>query len=72
VKVTVIEQLPFAATLDPGVLLWVKSPGSVPVTDTVPIRTAALSAFVRVMTCGVLDLPTATVPKLRLVGESEI
>ena len=33
VKVTLIVQVPPAATLDPQVFVWAKSPGSVPVIE---------------------------------------
>jgi hypothetical protein len=47
-KVTLIVQLAPAATLDPQVLVWVKSPALVPETETLVTLSDALPVLVRV------------------------
>ena len=69
VNVTLIAQLPFAATEVPQVLVWAKSPALVPVTDMLVRVKLALPVLVRVTDCEVLATPTDWLPKVRLVGE---
>lgn len=72
VKVTVIVQVPPIGTLEPQVLLSLKSLAFAPVM-LMPVMESAFLVllFVRVVVCAALLLPTETVPKLRLEGESE-
>jgi hypothetical protein len=69
VKVTVIVQVLLAGTLDPQVFVSGKSTGSVPVTAILTAK-ADLEEFLNVATCGLLDCPTATDPKLMSAGDS--
>jgi galactitol-specific phosphotransferase system IIB component len=69
VKVTLIVQLPPAATELPQVLLWAKSPALVPVIARLEILMAPLPLLLRVAVCAALLVPTDCFPKERLVGE---
>jgi hypothetical protein len=65
-----IVQLEFAATDVPQLLVWVKSPGLVPVNEMLTLVTALLVLLVSVKGCAVLELPTPMLPKLKLAGVS--
>jgi hypothetical protein len=56
-KVTLVKQLPPAATLLPRVLVWAKSLGSVPVIEIAEMLTATLPLFVIVIVFGRLLVP---------------
>jgi len=72
VKVAVIVQLPPAGTLDPQVLVSLKSLVFAPVRPMLVMESPFLVlVFVKVIVCSALLLPTAIVPKLRLDGENE-
>lgn len=58
VKVTVIVQLPPAATELPQVLFCPKSPGFVPVNPMLLIVSAAFPVLFKVKVCGLLVVPT--------------
>jgi hypothetical protein len=72
VNVTEIVQLFFGATEVPQVLVSVKSVGFVPVI-AIPLIVIAVPplAFVRVMTCAALLVPTVCAAKVKLVGEKD-
>ena len=70
VKVTLILQLPPAATELPQVLLCAKSLGLVPVIVRLDIDNASLLELLRVVVCVPLVEPTDTLPKERLPGET--
>ena len=59
VKVTVIVQLPAAATLVPQLLVWLKSPGFVPVIAMPEMLSAALPVLLRVIAWAALVELTA-------------
>jgi hypothetical protein len=65
VKVTLIEQEAPAATLEPQVLIWEKSPLAV----MLEIVRAALPLFVSAIVAGELVVPTTWLPKLYDDGE---
>ena len=69
VNVTLIVQLAPAATLVPQVLVWAKSPALVPLRVMLVMLRVALPLLVRVTELAALVVPTAWLPKLRLVGE---
>ena len=69
-KVTLIVQVPPAATEAPQVLVWEKSPALVPVTASVVILKAAFPVLFRVMACAALVVATVWLPKVKLVGLS--
>jgi len=69
-KVTLIVQLAFEATLLPQVLVSEKSLGSAPVTVMELTVIIWMLVLVSVTVCGVLVEPTFTSPKFRLVEES--
>lgn len=68
-KLTVIVQLPPAATEVPHVFVSGKSPGFVPVTATPVTLKAAFPLFVRVTDCAAVLVPTDWLPKLRVLAE---
>src|SRR5690348_2729907 len=68
VKVTEIEQLPPAATLDPQVLVCAKSPALVPVTAMVVMVSVAEPGLLSVTGCAALVDATVWLAKVRLVG----
>ena len=70
VKVTLIVQLPLAATELPQVLVWAKSPGLVPAMVRLDIVKAAVPVLLRVTVCATLVELTAWLPKERLPGET--
>ena len=72
VKVTLIVQLPLAATELPQVLVCAKSPGLVPVMVRPEIVKAALPVLLRVAVCAALVELTAWLPKERLLGETAL
>jgi hypothetical protein len=59
-----------AASEAPQVLVWAKSPASVPDNVIPLIVRVVVPTFVRVMVLAPLVVPTVTLPKLRLVGDS--
>jgi hypothetical protein len=63
-------QLEFAATDVPQLLVCVKSPEFVPVTETLTLVMAELVLFDSVNGCGEPELPTPMLPKLKLAGVS--
>jgi hypothetical protein len=67
VKVTLMAQLAPAATLVPQLLLCAKSPGLAPVMVMLVMVNAALPELVNVTDWAVLVVPTAWLPKARLV-----
>jgi hypothetical protein len=69
VKVTVIVQLPPAATELPHVLVTAKSPGFAPVAPILVIVKLAFPVLVRVTACGGALVPTAKLPNVRVVME---
>src|SRR5579859_1605750 len=70
VKVTVIVQKEFPWTGDPQVLVWLKSPGFTP-TIIRPLTVSCLeSVLVSVTVSGAELLPSCTLPKSQLAGES--
>jgi len=69
VNVTLIGQLPSAATELPQVLLSEKSLAFVPVTVMLVMLKGALPVLLRVTVCAPLVVPTGWLPKPRLVGE---
>jgi hypothetical protein len=69
VKVTLIVQLPPAATLVPQLLLCEKSLGFAPASARPVMLSAALPVLLRVMVWEGLTTPTGSFPKLRLLGE---
>src|ERR1035437_3940002 len=70
VKVTEMLQLPPAGTDVPQLLVSAKSPPFAPVTLMDVMVKVALPVLVNLETCGVLVVPTAWLPKLRLGGVS--
>jgi len=56
-NVTLIVQLPFAATELPQVLVWVKSPGLAPVTVMFVRAKVAFPVLVRVILWAALEVP---------------
>ena len=71
VKTTEMVQFFPAATLEPQVFVWLKSPGLAPVKLMLVTVSAALPLLVSVTTCAVDGLPTAVVVNVMLVGASE-
>jgi hypothetical protein len=69
VNVTLIVQLPLAATELPQVLVTAKSPGSVPVVPTLVIVKLAFPVLVRVTDCAALVVPRFWLVKVRVAGE---
>jgi hypothetical protein len=69
VKVTLMVQLALAATELPQVLVWAKSPESVPVTATVIGLRVAFPVLLRVTDCAALVVPRFWLLKVRLAGE---
>jgi hypothetical protein len=72
VKVTLIVQLAPAATLDPQVLVWAKSPTLAPVMVTLETVKAAFPVLLRVTDFAALVALKVWLPKLRLEGETLI
>ncbi len=68
-KVTLIVQLPPAATELPQVLVSAKSPGLAPASAMLETLSAAVPLLVRVAVSVPLVVLTASLPKARLVGE---
>ena len=68
-KVTLMVQLPPAATEVPQVLVWAKSPALLPATATLVMLKAALPALLRVTASAALVVPTNWLPNVRLVGK---
>ena len=66
---TLIVQVPPAATELPQLLVWAKSLGFVPVSAILVMVKAALPVLVRVMVWAALVAPTAWLANVRLVGE---
>src|SRR5436305_1945247 len=71
VNVTEIVQLPPAATLDPQVLVWAKSPLFVPVIAILVMLSAALRGLFNVIVWAALVVPTFWLANVRLDGESD-
>src|SRR5436305_14313851 len=71
VNVTEIVQLPPAATLDPQVLVWAKSPLFVPVIAILVMLSAALRGLFNVMVWAALVVATFWLANVRLDGESD-
>ena len=69
-KVTPMEQLEPAATLDPQLLLWAKSLEFVPDRAMPLMFNVRLPELVTVIACAALVEPTAWLVKLRLAGET--
>jgi hypothetical protein len=69
VNVTLIGQLPSAATELPQVLVSEKSLAFVPVTVMLVMPKAPLPVLLRVTVCAALVVPTGWLPKPRLVGK---
>jgi hypothetical protein len=69
-KVTLIVQLPPAATERPQLLLWAKSPALAPVTAMLETLNAALPLLARVAVSVPPGVPTGWFPKERLLGET--
>ena len=67
VKVTLMVQLPAAATELPQVLVWAKSPALVPASAMLVMLSAALPVLFRVTVCAALDDPSGWLLKARLV-----
>lgn len=67
-KLTEMVQLAPAPRLAGHVLVWVKSPGLVPLRAMLLIARAVLPVFVRVTPCAALVVPTSCEPKLSLDG----
>ena len=70
VNVTEMVQLAFAAKLPAHVLLKPKSPGSAPAIATPLKVNVEVVSFVTVTTCAALVVPSETVPKFKLVGDT--
>jgi hypothetical protein len=68
VKVTLMVQLPFAATEPPQVLVCAKSPGLVPVKPIPLMVKATLPVLLREKVWAVLVVPTFWVPKVSVVA----
>jgi hypothetical protein len=71
VNVTLMVQFPPAATLDPQVLVWLKSDRFVPVKLKPLMFSAAVPVLLRVTTWAGLEVPTSWVLKVRLLGARE-
>jgi hypothetical protein len=69
VKVTLIVQLPPAATLAPQLLLCAKSLGFAPVSAIPLILKAPLPVLLKVTVWAALVAPTAWLPKARLLAD---
>jgi hypothetical protein len=69
VKVTLIVQLPPAATLAPQLLLCAKSMGFAPVSAIPLILKAPLPVLLKVTVWAALVAPTAWLPKARLLAD---
>jgi len=67
-KVTLIAQLPFAASELPQLLVCAKSPGSAPLNATPPMVKAVLPVLLRVTVWAALVVPRFWLLKARLVG----
>jgi hypothetical protein len=70
VNVTVTVQLPPAGTLEPQVLVWLKSPGLVPV-NVMELMVSTLPELVRVTILEELVFPTPTLPKFSERGVTD-
>jgi len=68
-KVTLMAQLPLAATELPQLLVWAKSPAFVPVMAMLVRLKEAPPVLVRVTVSAALTVPTAWLAKLRLAAE---
>ena len=64
-----IAQLAPAATLEPQVLVWAKSPLLVPVIEMLEMVSAAPPELESVMVLAALLVPTVWFEKVRLVGD---
>jgi hypothetical protein len=71
VKVAEMLQLPPAATLDPQVFVWPKSPLLAPVTAMLMMLSAAVPGLLKVTLCAVLDVPTFREANISAVGLSD-
>jgi len=69
VNVTPMLQLALGAKEVPHLLVWAKSPGSVPLMAILMVR-MLMPTLVKVTFCGEPVVPIVTDPKFRLVGES--
>jgi hypothetical protein len=67
-KITLIAQLRPAARVCPQVLVWLKSPGLVPVIVMLEMFNVALPLLVMVIGCEGLELPTSWLLNVRLAG----
>ena len=67
VKVTVIVQLPLAATELAHVLVWAKSPGLAPVKPMLLMLRAVFPVLFTVTNCATLVVERDWLPKVRLV-----
>jgi hypothetical protein len=70
-NVTLIVHEPPAASVEPQVLLWPKSPGFAPVSEMLAMLSGAVPVLVKVALCAALVLPTRCEPKANEVGASE-
>ena len=71
VKVTLIVQLCPSPRLEPQLLVWLKSPGFVPVmVIDVMLSVVEFDPLVSVAVIGELLVPTLTLPKVRVAGFS--
>ena len=68
-KVTLIAHLAPAATLEPQVFVWAKSPALAPETAMLVMLKAAVPELVRVTVCAALVVATAWPANVRLVGD---
>jgi hypothetical protein len=68
-NVTLILQFAPAATLDPQLLVWLKSLALLPLTAMLDMSKAAPPELVRVMDCAVLAVWKAWLPKVRAADE---
>ena len=66
VNVTLMVQLAPAATVEPQVFVWAKSP----LAAMLVMSKEPVPMLVRITACGALDVETIWAAKLRLVGES--
>ena len=69
-NVTLMVQLAPAPTLDPQVLVWLKSPALAPVIEMPVTLSTPLPVLVRVTDWAALEVPTALLVKVRLEGET--
>jgi hypothetical protein len=69
VNVTLMVQLPPAASELPQVVVSGKSPGLGPVTARLAMLKARLPLFVRVTDCAGVEVPSNWLPKVRVVAE---